>query len=113
MDNTFGRMLRALRKTRRLTQEELALRARTDQTYIAKLELGVKTNPTGEMIDRLALGLNDSLFEAEALRLAAGKELLAPHWRVLSRDEMLVFLKELEKVVEELEKATVREGKAY
>ena len=50
-------MLRKLRETRGLTQVELARRARVPQGYLAQLESGVKTNPSLDVLKRLARAL--------------------------------------------------------
>ena len=52
----FGRILRDLRTTQNLTQEELAYRAGMDVTYLSDLERG-KWNPSLAMLVDLARGL--------------------------------------------------------
>jgi transcriptional regulator with XRE-family HTH domain len=52
----FGRILRDLRTSRKLTQEELAERAGMDVTYLSDLERG-RWNPSLAMIVDLANGL--------------------------------------------------------
>ncbi|MAG36258.1 MAG: hypothetical protein CL878_08445 [Dehalococcoidia bacterium] len=74
----FGRVLRALRQWRRVTQEALAESANVDATYISHLERGVKQNPSAEVVRALGmvLGLQGTtryLFEKEA---AVAKALL-------------------------------------
>jgi len=53
----FARMLKRLRERRKLTQTELARRARVPQGYISALELGEKTNPGLDVLRRLARAL--------------------------------------------------------
>ena len=57
---TFGTRLRQLRKTRALTQEELAHRANLHWTYISDLERTRQT-PTLDVVNRLARGLDITL----------------------------------------------------
>ncbi len=52
----FGRILRDLRTTRDLTQEELAYRAGMDVTYLSDLERG-RWNPSLAMLVDLARAL--------------------------------------------------------
>lgn len=58
----FGSRLAALRKSRGLTQEQLAFLCHFDRTYIGYVERGEKS-PTINTIVRLADGLNISLKE--------------------------------------------------
>ncbi len=58
----FGRNLRQLRLTRRLSQEELAFRAQIDRTYMSAIERG-QANPTLVVLDRLARALRMPLTE--------------------------------------------------
>jgi transcriptional regulator with XRE-family HTH domain len=58
----FGRHLRQLRLTRRLSQEELAFRAQIDRTYMSSIERG-EANPTLVVLDRLAHALRVPLTE--------------------------------------------------
>ena len=58
----FGRNLRDLRLTRRLSQEELAFRAQIDRTYMSSIERG-EANPTLVVLDRLARALRIPLTE--------------------------------------------------
>jgi transcriptional regulator with XRE-family HTH domain len=50
-------MLKRLRRARRLTQEELAKRARVSQPYLSQLEAGEKANPGAAIVKRLAKAL--------------------------------------------------------
>jgi transcriptional regulator with XRE-family HTH domain len=52
----FGRILRGIRTSQKLTQEELAYRAGMDVTYLSDLERG-KWNPSLAMLVDLAVGL--------------------------------------------------------
>jgi transcriptional regulator with XRE-family HTH domain len=57
MPTVFARMLKRLRERRKLTQLELARRARVPQGYISALESGEKTNPGLDVLRRLARAL--------------------------------------------------------
>lgn len=56
----FGKVLRALRRERRLSQEALAFDSGLDRTYVSLLELGTKS-PTLNTMVALCLALNLSL----------------------------------------------------
>ena len=58
----FGLELSSLRKAARLSQEDLAYRAKVNQTYIAKLELG-ENQPTLTSMQNLAGALGKPLPE--------------------------------------------------
>ena len=58
----FGTTLRAIRKSRGISQEELAHICCLDRTYISGLELG-KRNPTLKVLASIAHHLNISLPE--------------------------------------------------
>ena len=68
----FGKVLRVVRKERGLTQEQLALAAGIDRTFVSLVERGIN-QPTIRVIFRLAdvLGMTPSrlveLTEAQAL----------------------------------------------
>lgn len=49
----FGKVLREIRNERNLSQEQLALKADVDRTFVSMLERGVR-QPTIETIFRLA-----------------------------------------------------------
>ena len=51
----FGDWVKAMRKTRRWTQEELAARAGISQSFISALETGVRKNPGIETTRAIAL----------------------------------------------------------
>ncbi len=53
----LGRMLKALRERKGLTQMKLAKKAKLAQSYIAKIESGVKQNPSLTILQRLAKAL--------------------------------------------------------
>ncbi|MDA2911417.1 helix-turn-helix domain-containing protein [Nitrospiraceae bacterium AH_259_D15_M11_P09] len=53
----LGRALRTLREEKGLTQTDLAEKVKVGQSYIAMLESGDKTNPTLEVMQRLAKAL--------------------------------------------------------
>ncbi len=50
-------MLKVLRGKKGLTQIELARKAKIDQSYLARLERGDRSNPSLEKIQRLAKAL--------------------------------------------------------
>jgi transcriptional regulator with XRE-family HTH domain len=50
-------MLRRLRKTKGLSQEDLAKKARVSQPYLSQLEAGTYRNPSIEVLQRLAKAL--------------------------------------------------------
>ncbi|MCA6110922.1 helix-turn-helix transcriptional regulator [Bradyrhizobium sp. CNPSo 4026] len=52
-------MIAGLRRTARLSQEELAERAGVHRTYVSQIERGLKS-PTIMMLFRLAIALNTS-----------------------------------------------------
>jgi transcriptional regulator with XRE-family HTH domain len=58
----LGSRIRDLRKRRKLSQEELADRARMHWTYLSDLERGLQT-PTMDVINRLARGCGVTLAE--------------------------------------------------
>ncbi|MFZ1418425.1 MAG: helix-turn-helix transcriptional regulator [Burkholderiaceae bacterium] len=58
----FGNSLREIRKTRGLSQEDLAFRCGLDRTYISGLERG-KRNPTLKILWIIANHLNISIDE--------------------------------------------------
>jgi len=75
--DTFASRLRWWRDRRGLSQLELAGRAEVSQRHVSFLELG-RASPSREMVARLALALDLSLRQHNALLLAAG---FAPEWR--------------------------------
>lgn len=56
----FGRRVRQLRKRRRLTQEQLALEAGLDRSYIGQVERGER-NISLSNIEKIAKGLRVQL----------------------------------------------------
>ncbi len=53
----LGKMLRSLRKQEGWSQVDLAKKAKVSQAYIAKLETGVKKNPSLATLKRIAKAL--------------------------------------------------------
>ena len=53
----LSQVLRTLRTGKGLTQVQLATKAKVTQAYVAKLESGDKTNPSLEILKRLAKAL--------------------------------------------------------
>lgn len=62
----FPQALRKLRTARKLTQEELALRAGVDYKYLQKLESRKPSSPTLATLGKLAHGLDMTLIELVA-----------------------------------------------
>jgi transcriptional regulator with XRE-family HTH domain len=61
--------LRTARQIARLTQQQLAARARVDPALISRLETGARRRPSYEVIVRIARALNlapDQLFPVDA-----------------------------------------------
>ena len=50
-------VIRQLRESRKLTQDQLARRAKNTSGYVAQLELGLRTNPSLDVVRRLARAL--------------------------------------------------------
>lgn len=69
----FGQAVRRHRELVRLSQEELADRARLDRTYVSGIERG-KRNPTLDVLQRLstALGVDLDVIFATARELGHG-----------------------------------------
>ena len=59
----FGEMVRAIRQAKGLTQVQLAKRAKIPQGYIAEIENGTKTNPSLDVLRRLAKALKVTVGE--------------------------------------------------
>ena len=87
---SFGEKLKNLRKTRGVTQEELASEIFVSRSMIAKYETG-KAYPTNEILQRIAEYFNVSLDE-----LVKKQELIDEHSRVLeenvSKNQKIVIL---------------------
>lgn len=58
-----GTMLKEMRERKGLTQVELANKAGIDQGYLAKLETGVKVNPSLAILQRIAKALRVPITE--------------------------------------------------
>ena len=58
----FALKLKALRDQRGLSQEALALMCNINRTYIGRIE-NLKRNPSLEILDKIAEGLNMKLHE--------------------------------------------------
>ncbi len=56
-------VLKELRNSRKLTQEQLAKKAKVTQGYIAQIESGLKKNPSLPMLRRLAKALGVAVGE--------------------------------------------------
>lgn len=67
-----ARNLRRLRVSRSLSQEDLAVDARVDRTYVSRLERAIE-NPTIAVLERLARALGANISEFfDAARVAKG-----------------------------------------
>ena len=60
---SLDQLIRALREERGLTQEELAIKAKVTPGYVAQLELGMRKNPSLDVLRRLARALRVPLNE--------------------------------------------------
>ena len=58
----LGTRIRDLRKSRGISQEDLAFQAKMTRTYLAQIENG-KVNPSIGKINKIAESLNISLYE--------------------------------------------------
>ena len=56
-------MLRKLREAKKMTQEQLAERVGVTREYITMLENGARTNPTMDMLKKLAKALKVTVGE--------------------------------------------------
>lgn len=56
INKALGKNIRALRKKKELTQEELAYKSELDYSYINQIENG-KRNPSMEAVERIAKAL--------------------------------------------------------
>ena len=59
---TFGEVIRKIRRSKGMSQEQLANNARLDRSYVGGIERNER-NPTLPVIERLADGLGISLSE--------------------------------------------------
>jgi transcriptional regulator with XRE-family HTH domain len=59
----LDQVIRELRLKRGLTQEDLAFKARVTPGYVAQLELGMRKNPSLDVVRRLARALKVPLGE--------------------------------------------------
>lgn len=59
----FGEIVKQLRKSKGLSGNELAKRSGVSQTYLWQLEANKNNNPTPEVINKLAKGLDISYIE--------------------------------------------------
>ena len=63
INNIFAKRLRELRKSKGLTQEQLAERSDIDYKYLQKLESKNPSSPTLSVLEKLSRGLVISLSE--------------------------------------------------
>jgi transcriptional regulator with XRE-family HTH domain len=92
---SFGALLRRWREQRRMTQSDLALAADSSTRHLSCLETG-KSQPSREMIHRLAELLNVPLRERNHLLLAAG---FAPAFRESPLDELAAARSAMDRVL--------------
>ena len=59
----FSKTLKLIRKSKGLTQEQLAERSSIDYKYLQKLESKNPSSPTLQVLEKLSLGLGVSLQE--------------------------------------------------
>ena len=59
----LDQVIRELREKKGLTQEELAFKAKVTPGYVAQLELGIRKNPSLDVVRRLARALEVRLGE--------------------------------------------------
>jgi transcriptional regulator with XRE-family HTH domain len=59
----LDQVIRELREKKGLTQEELAFKAKVTPGYVAQLELGIRKNPSLDVVRRLARALGVRLGE--------------------------------------------------
>ena len=59
----LDQVIRELREKKGLTQEELAFKAKVTPGYVAQLELGIRKNPSLDVVLRLARALGVRLGE--------------------------------------------------
>lgn len=70
-DTALGFLLRELRSERALNLREVAQLAEVDHAYIQRLETGVKTSPSDEVLAKLTKALRAPKREAEMLPYVA------------------------------------------
>ena len=83
MSNVAGTIIRTLRARSGLSQRQLAARARTAQSVVARIELGT-TSPTWETLTRIVAAAGFDLDTRLTLRPVAGSHMLADVRRILS-----------------------------
>ena len=59
----LDQVIREVREKKGLTQEELAFKAKVTPGYVAQLELGIRKNPSLDVVRRLARALGVRLGE--------------------------------------------------
>ncbi len=59
----LGKVLKALREAKGMTQLQLAKKAKVTQAYVALLEAGVKKNPTLATLKRIAKALKVEVWD--------------------------------------------------
>ncbi|SRR5258706_14567122 len=69
--NGFGAALKWLRERRTLSGREFSLLADLDNAYEYRLEIGEKTNPSDEVVDKLVRALKPSDRDGHVLRWLA------------------------------------------
>lgn len=69
---TFADELRRIRRSKGLTQGEVARRCAITRAYIVRLEGGTRTTPTRKCVEELAAGLDATPHETNRLLISAG-----------------------------------------
>ena len=78
-ERAFGKALRDIRELRDVSQEQLALNAGLDRTYMSLIERGL-SSPTIRTLDRLAEAL-----DVRPSKIVKHMEELLPKWRRAAR----------------------------
>ena len=69
----IGDNIRNIRKSKGLSQEQLALRAEINASYMGQVERGEK-NPTIDVLGKIAIALNTPLEQIVSLQIPSPKE---------------------------------------
>ncbi|WP_289891456.1 helix-turn-helix domain-containing protein [Virgibacillus pantothenticus] len=65
--NNFGSMIKKIRKSKNLSLKDVAKRGGLSHAYISQIENGKRTNPTPQVLDKLAKGLDESSHDIWAI----------------------------------------------
>ena len=86
------RAVKKLREVRHLSQRQLATQLATQRTWVSKVENGV-TFPTAKSLERLADGLQVSVFDLVSLAAAPPREFAQALENILILEEILLSLR--------------------